>query len=148
MNSFGKDFRWMKVKNGRLHFALVNLHIQKNGTGNEIIEDYSAYKYSGDLIDVRKEGFNIWRTGLRIGLEFALLHSSDFWTIRINGVCGSYLDTNAAILGYTGILAFIKETNIVISNLQEVENFVFTSWNNSIGDKIPNFNELTFDKDD
>lgn len=138
------NFRWRTVKNGLLHFAIVNLYIQKNENGNEIIEDYSGYKYSSDLMDVRHEGFNTWKTGLRNGLEFALLHSSDFWTIRINGFCASYIDTNATILGYTGILAFIKETGIVISNLEEVENFVFTSWNDGIIDKIPNFNELTF----
>ncbi|MCP2029052.1 hypothetical protein L1276_004231 [Flavobacterium sp. HSC-32F16] len=141
------NFRWHKVKNGLLHFAIVNLHIQKNETGNEIIEDYSGYKYSSDLMDVRHEGFNTWKTGLRNGLEFALSHSSDFWTIKINGFCASYMDTNATILGYTGVLAFIKETNIVISNLEEVENFVFMSWNDGMINKIPNFNELTFTSD-
>lgn len=144
MNNFGQNFRWMKVKNGKLHFALVNLHVQKNETENEIIEDYSGYKYSSDLMDVSHKGFNVWKTGLRNGLEFALSCSSDFWTIKINELSGSHLDTNAVILGYTGILAFIKETDIIISNLQEVEDFVFTSWDNGIIDKIPNFNELTF----
>ena len=139
-----QNFRWQKVKNGLLHFAIVNLYIQKNEKGNEIIEDYSGYKYSSDLLDVRHEGFNTWKTGLRNGLEFALSHSSDFWTIRINGFCASHMDTNATILGYTGVLAFIKETDIVISNLQEVENFVFTSRNDGMIDKIPNFNELAF----
>ncbi|WP_163399804.1 hypothetical protein [Flavobacterium fluviatile] len=139
-----QNFRWQKVKNGLLHFAIVNLHIQKNEKRNEIIEDYSGYKYSSDLMDVRHEGFNTLKTGLRNGLEFALSHSSDFWTIRINGFCTSYIDTNATILGYTGILAFIKETNIIMSNLKEVENFVFTSRNDDLINKIPNFNELIF----
>jgi hypothetical protein len=138
------NFRWRTVKNGLLHFAIVNLHIEKNETENEIIEDYLGYKYSSDLMDVRHEGFNTWKTGLKNGLEFALSHSSDFWTIRINGFCASYMDTNATILGYTGILAFIKETNIVISNLKEIESFVFTSRNDGMIDKIPNFNELAF----
>ena len=40
MSYSGQDFRWMKIKNGRLHLAVVNLNIQKNGTGNEIIENY------------------------------------------------------------------------------------------------------------
>lgn len=139
---FGNDFRWMKVKNGKMHFAIVNLHIQKNKTRNEIIEDYSGYKYSSSLMDVSHEGFNIWREGLRKGLEFVLSYSSDFWTIK----SGSYLDTNATILGYTGILAFMNETDIVISEIEEVENFVFTSWDN-ITNKIPNFNELIFTND-
>ncbi|GGF02438.1 hypothetical protein [Flavobacterium limi] len=130
-----------------MYFALVNLHIQKNETGNEIIEDYSGYKYYTDLMDVRYQGFNVWKSGLRNGLEFALSHSSDFWTIRINGFCASYLHTSATVLGYTGILAFIEETDIVISNLQEVEDFVFTSWNNGIIGEIPDFNELTFTND-
>jgi hypothetical protein len=145
MENLDQFYRWMKVKNGRLYMAVVDLDIVKNEIGNEILENYSGYGYSDHSVDVGQEGWERWKEGLREGLQFALLHSSDFWTIKINGLSGKpFMDTNAAIIGYTGILAFIKQTNVVIDNLQEIENFVFTSWNNGIEDKIPDFKELIF----
>ncbi|MNU11925.1 hypothetical protein D3C72_2601630 [compost metagenome] len=56
------------------------------------------------------------------------------------------MDTNPTIVGYTGILAFIEQTNVVISNeiIQDIEEFVYSSWYNGNEKKIPDFNELIF----
>ncbi|MET0944892.1 MAG: hypothetical protein ABWY22_05760 [Flavobacterium sp.] len=143
----GREFRWMKIKNGRLHLAVVNLNIQKNGTGNKIIENYPEGKICNNSIDVGINGFEDWKIALKAGLKFAASFSQDFWTITINEVSGKpFMDTIPTIVGYTGILAFIEQANVVISNeiIQEIEEFVYSSWYNGNEKKIPDFNELIF----
>ncbi|KFF05589.1 hypothetical protein [Flavobacterium reichenbachii] len=109
MRKSDDDFRWMKVKNGRLHFAVVNLSIEKNEIGNEIIENYSGDGFSNNSIEIGTDGLEDWKLGLRKGLEFVLLNSSSFWTVTINGLEGKpFMDTNPTIVGYTGILALLK----------------------------------------
>ena len=56
------------------------------------------------------------------------------------------MDTNPAIVGYAGILAFMEQTNVAISNhiIQDIEEFVYSSWYNGNEKKIPDFNELIF----
>lgn len=147
MLSGDSGFRWMKVKNGRLHMAVVKLDIQKNNIGNEIIENYSGNGYSDLSIDVELEGMKTWKEGLIKGLEFALSLSTDFWTITINKLEGRpAMDANPTIIGYTGILCFLDKTNIVIDKdkLLKIEDFVFGSWGKN-ENKIPNFNELIFE---
>ena len=147
MGYSGQDFRWMKIKNGRLHLAVVNLNIQKNRIGNEIIENYSEMAFCNNSINVGINGFEGWKIALMAGLNFAASHSDDFWTITINSVSGKpFMDTNPTIVGYTGILAFIEQTNVIINKqiIQDVEDFVYSSWYNGNDEKIPDFNKLTF----
>lgn len=147
MRKSDDDFRWMKVKNGRLHFAVVNLSIEKNEIGNEIIENYSGDGFSNNSIEIGTDGLEDWKLGLRKGLEFVLLNSSSFWTVTINGLEGKpFMDTNPTIVGYTGILALLNQTTIVIDEevLQKLQDYVFRSWEGNNADKIPNFKELIF----
>jgi hypothetical protein len=147
MRNSEQDYRWMKYKSGKSYFAIVNLDIIKNETGNEIIENYSGNGYSNHSIDVGKEGMETWKKGLIKGLEFALLHSSDFWTITINKVEGKPVtDSNPAIIGYVGILSFSEQTRVEISAeiIDNLEDFVFHSWNGNNAEKIPNFDTRTF----
>lgn len=134
-------FRWMKVKNGRLHLAFVELDIQKNDFKNEIIEDYLINGF-----DNYSEAIKPWRKGLINGLKFALSESSDFWKIKINKLEGPYLDANPTIIGYTVILAFLEKAELVIDKerLEEIEHFVYESWGEN-AEKIPNFYELNFE---
>ncbi|MDX6188151.1 hypothetical protein SGQ83_02225 [Flavobacterium sp. Fl-318] len=142
-----EGFRWMKYKNGKSYFAIVNLDIKKNGIKNEIVENYSGTGFSNQGIDVGAEGMGTWKKGLRNGLEFIVSKSSCFWTITINGLYGKPVtDTNPAIIGYTGILAFLEEAKVVIDevDLEELERFVYHSWDNGNAEKIPNFEEKLF----
>ncbi|WP_264530688.1 hypothetical protein [Flavobacterium sp. N502540] len=56
------------------------------------------------------------------------------------------MDTNPTIIGYTCILAFIEQSNVLIDEqiIKEIEEFVYSSWYNGNEDKVPNFSELTF----
>lgn len=142
MKNQGLDYRWVKYKNGRPYFAIVNLSIEKDEIKNQIIENYSGIGYSDHSIDVRSEGMETWKKGLIAGLEFALSCSSDFWKIIINKVEGKPMtDTNPSIIGYTGILAFLEATEIIIDEqvLRQLEDFVYDSWEVNNAEKIPNF---------
>jgi hypothetical protein len=148
MRNSDLDYRWMKVKNGRLHLAVVNLNIRKNEIANEIIENYFGDGFSNNAIDIGETGWEDWKKGLKKGLEFAFLNSLDFWTIEINGLEGRpFMDTNPTIIGYTGILAFLKQTNILLDEevLQSLEDFVFRSWEGRNAEKMPDFSKLTFE---
>lgn len=141
------SFKWMKIKNGRLHLAVLSLDIQKNNVKNEIIENYSGNGYSDHSVDVGSEGMETWKKGLTKGLEFVLSNSLDYWTITINRLEGRpVMDTNPTIIGYTGILCVLDKTDIIIDQekLESIENLVYQSWGDN-QDKIPNFNELIFE---
>ncbi|WP_316633789.1 hypothetical protein [uncultured Flavobacterium sp.] len=149
MKSTDLDYRWMKVKNGRLHLAVVNLNIVKNEIENLIIENYPKEEFCDNSIEVGENGWEDWKKGLRKGLEFALSNSSDFWTITINGLSGKpFMDTNPTIVGYTGILAFVEMTNTPIDEeiLQQLEAYVFRSWEGDNAEKVPDFNNLMIEE--
>ncbi|MFB9076422.1 hypothetical protein ACFFLS_24415 [Flavobacterium procerum] len=135
-------FRWMKVKNSRLHFAAIELDVQKNNLKNEIVENYLINGY-----DNNSEGIKIWKLGLLKGLEFALSKSSDFWTITIKSLEAPVLDSNPTIIGYTALLAFSEKAKITVdsNDLDKVENFVYDSWKGNNAEKIPNFFKLIFE---
>jgi uncharacterized protein (DUF488 family) len=81
-------------------------------------------------------------------LEFILSKNVDFWEININGLEGKPItDTNPTIVGYTGILAFCEKTNFKLDKnlLEQIENFVYTSWDNGNAEKVPNFYKLSFE---
>jgi hypothetical protein len=143
-----EGFRWMNYREGRSYFAIVTLDIKKNEAKNEIIENYSGSGFSNQGIDVGVVGMETWKKGLLKGLEFALLYSSDFWKITINGLYGKPItDTNPTIIGYIGILAFLASTQVVIDedNLEKLENYVYESWDDGNSDKIPYFDKLIFE---
>ncbi|MFD2942039.1 hypothetical protein [Flavobacterium notoginsengisoli] len=142
MTNYDSAFRWMKVKNGRLHFASIELDIQKNDFENKIVDDYLVNGFKND-----SEGIKPWKKGLIRGLEFTLSKSSNFWTIVIKELQAPVLDSNPAIIGYTAILAFIEKTKIIIDedDLRKIELFVYESWKGSNADKVPNFNKLIFE---
>ncbi|KFF17555.1 hypothetical protein [Flavobacterium hydatis] len=148
MRNSDNDYRWLKYKNGKSYFAIVNLDIEKSEIKNEIIENYSGMGYSNHSIDVGSEGMESWKKGLIAGLEFALSFSSDFWKIVINKVEGKPMtDTNPTIIGYTGILAFLEATEIVIDKqlLQQLEEFVYDSWKENSDERKPNFSIRIFE---
>jgi hypothetical protein len=142
MKNQGLDYRWVKYKNGRPYFAIVNLSIEKDEIKNQIIENYSGIGYSNHSIDVGSEGMETWKKGLIAGLEFALSCSFEFWKITINAVVGKPItDTNPTIIGYTGILGFLEATEIIIDEqvLRQLEDFVYDSWEVNNVEKTPNF---------
>lgn len=144
-NNFG--YRFIKYKNGLSYFATVNLEIEKNDNRNQVIENYSGIGYSNHSVDVGKIGMEDWKKGLIKGLEFVLSYSPEFMKITVHQVSGKPItDTNPTIVGYTAILAVLEKVNISIDpeKLEQLENFVYKSWENGNDQKIPDFENLRF----
>ena len=141
------EYQFLKVKNGKFYFAFINLEIEISDFRNEIIENFSGVGYSNHSIDVGENGADNWKLGLRRGLEFALSLSDNFYKITVNKLEGKITDTNPTIIGFTGILAFCKQSNNNLSEqlLMQLESFVYSSWDEKNFEKIPNFKNLNFD---
>jgi len=141
------EYQFLKVKNGKFYFAFINMEIEISDFKNEIIENFSGDGYSNHSIDVGENGADNWKLGLRRGLEFALSLSDKFYKISVNKLEGKVTDTNPTIIGFTGILAFCKQSNNNLSEelLMQLESFVYSSWDEKNFEKIPNFKNLNFD---
>jgi hypothetical protein len=145
------DFRFLKVKNGKPFFAIVNLEVSRSDTGNEIVEEYlgEGWKSQGSLESVPMNGYEDWKKAVKNGLEFAFSKSNEKWKVIIKKVEGRIAtDTNPTIVGFATILAFCEQTNLELENdlKSEIENFTFKSWENKNDDKIPNFINLEYEK--
>ena len=140
------EYQFLKVKNGKFYFAFIYLEIEISDFRNEIIENFSGVGYSNHSIDVGENGADNWKLGLRQGLEFALSLSDNFYKITVNKLEGKITDTNPTIIGFTGILAFCKQSNNNLSEelLMKLESFVYSSWDEKNFEKIPNFKNLNF----
>ena len=128
------EYQFLKVKNGKYYFAFINLEIEISDFKNEIIENFSGNGYSNHSIDVGENGADNWKLGLRRGLEFALSLSDNFYKITVNKLEGKITDTNPTIIGFTGILAFCKQSNNNLREqlLMQLESFVYSSWDDKI----------------
>ena len=84
------DFKFLKVKNGKPFFAIINLEITKNESENEIIDEYTGvgWETQGNIESVPMKGYDTWKKAVRRGLEFVFLHSSQKWKVTIKKVEG------------------------------------------------------------
>lgn len=145
------DFRFLKVKNGKPFFAIVNLEVSRSNNGNKIVEEYlgEGWKIQGSLESVPMNGYEPWKKAVKNGLEFAFSKSNEKWEVKIKRLEGRIgTDTNPTIIGFATILAFCEQTNLKLDlDLKnEIENFTFKSWENKNDEKIPNFINLVYDK--
>ena len=144
------DFKFLKVKNGKPFYAIINLEIIKNENKNEIIEEYIRVVWAreGNIDSVPMKGFETWKKAIRNGLEFVFLHSNQKWKVTIKKVEGRvFIDTNPTIIGYTTILAFCQQTNLELDDVikNKLEDFTFKSWENQNDTKTPNFINLDYE---
>ena len=150
MNIYKQDFRFLKVKNGKPHFAIVNLEAEHILTPSEIIENYSGNGFTtqGNIESVPKNGYNDWKIAAKNGVAFVLNLSNKNWRVSINSIEGRIAtDTNPTIIGYAIILALCNLIHVQIDNnmKNKLDDFVFQSWDNDNDLKIPNFETLEYD---
>jgi len=140
------DYKFLKVNKGKYYFAVINLKIERSEFSNEIIESFSGDGYSNHSIDVGEKGFEIWKSGLKRGLEYALSLTDKFYKITVTKIEGKITDTNPTIIAFSGILDFCNQTNISLDRnlLEQFENFVYCSWDENNFEKLPSFINLTF----
>ena len=60
------DFKFLKVKNGKPFFAIINLEITKNESENEIIDEYTGvgWETQGNIESVPMKGYDTWKKQL------------------------------------------------------------------------------------
>ena len=151
MNENSLDFRFLKVKNGKPFFAIINLEITPNKHKNEIIEEYcgEGWKRQGEIESITLNGYEPWKKAVKSALEFAFTKSNENWNVKIKKVEGRIgTDTNPTIVGFATILAFFEKTNLKLETeeINEIENFTFKSWENGNDERIPNFTNLKYEK--
>ncbi len=143
-------YKWIKVRNGITLVGMVDLDIQKNESGeNIIIENYSGdgFTSQGDIESVLEIGYDSWKMGAKNGLEYGFSLVEGHWTVIIKKIEGLSTDTNPTIIGYTALLAFLNGCEYKINSMETecLEKFVVESCKSTDKEEIPNFFELKFE---
>jgi hypothetical protein len=144
------SYRWKKFKNGRGNVAIVNIDVEKiSSDKSEIIEKYSGQGFTGQghIESIPMTGMDAFKLAARHGLEYGFSFTKDNWRVTINEIqCRPILDSNPTVIGYTIFRAFCHKADIHIddSKIEELENFLLTTWTNPYKDLIPNFFTRTF----
>lgn len=140
-----------KVKNRLHHFGKVSLKIELTETNMlEIEENFSDKNIpnfsQGQIISIPKKGFEIWKEGIRKGIEYAYLkiNKKNGLKVIIEKAEGLVTDTNPTILGFSACRAILEKLPNSESQyeLEQLEKLVFSSWDYEY-DAIPNFIEKT-----
>jgi len=143
------DFIFQKIRNGKPHFAIINLDVEQAEFENEITENYSGegFRSQGYIESVPYKGYDEWKIAAKNGISFVLELTNQKWRITINSIEGRIgTDTNPTIVGHAAILALANLIDLEIDdNLKkDLEDFVFQSWDNDNWNEIPNFKSLSY----
>lgn len=136
------------VKNGKPFFGEVILEIEllPHSDKHDVVEKYNAKGFQGQgyLESIPQNGYDSWKKGVRIGVEYALRMIDDNRSFRVTILESNGLttDTNPIILAYVSSRAILKELKNKESkaDLAKIEEIVFNSWNYEYG------NQIDFDK--
>lgn len=144
-----KIYKWFKVNNSDSFSATIELKMTRNlASQNRIVESYKGlgFKGQGIIIEVSNTGFDLWKLGAKIGLEYAFSIVNDFWEVEVLNLEGLVTDTNPTIIGYTAIRAFFDGISheLAIDKIEQLETLVFRSWDDKNSDCLPDFHALKF----
>lgn len=152
MTTITSEYTINKVKNRRTYFGMVSLTVELTQTGKlEIEEQFSEKQLSsfsqGQIIAIPKQGFDSWKAGIHKGIEYAYskIEHKKGVKIIIDSAQGLPTDTNPTIIGMAACKAILEKLPNSVSQheLEQLEAFVFSSWNYEPIDSIPDFAEKT-----
>ncbi len=138
-----------RTKNGLLYFGKVGLTLQLTENKKlEIHENYNEKELSnfsqGHLISLPKKGFELWKQGIKAGIECAYEKLNHQYGLKviIENAEGLITDTNPTIIGFSAYNAILEKLpNSESKNeREELEKLVFSSWNYS-HESIPDFKQ-------
>ena len=143
------DFKWQKLRNGKLYTARVNIDVRPGFlTRNEIIENLTGegFRSQGVAECVPLNGYDSWKAGAKRGLDYGFTLVDKNWRVVLNSIEGFSTDTNPTVVGYVTLLAFLDQIQFRLDNEQSarLENFVFESWNKP-EESIPDFIHLRWE---
>ena len=144
-------YKWFKVKNGVPFGAAIGLKVRPNFQFKNTIIDAcqgQGFKGQGMIIQVPEIGFESWKQGAKIGLEYCFSMVNDFWTVELVTIEGLVSDSNPTIIGYVAIRAFFDSIGQELDNdkIEQLEAVVFKSWERQHLDHLPDFYEMEFFK--
>jgi hypothetical protein len=122
-----------RIRNGLLHFAEVELHLESPSVvpGIEFHCAGEGWIRQGQIEDVPSTGYDDWKAGARIGVEFALsVVAAPPTRVLIDRISGLTTDTNPTIVGGAAALAVWKALAFSPPPdvLERLETVVFASW--------------------
>jgi hypothetical protein len=144
MTNINQFYKWGMQKNGKGYVAQVSISVGANHQcENKIIENYYEMSTYGQYNNYTLP--EPWKIGARHGLEFAFSLIDTYWTVHIHKIDGIITDTNAAIVAYTILSAFLEKIDYTLEprKLDELEALVFSSKKESFKECIPNFFDMT-----
>lgn len=150
MKDESDSFRWKIFKNGIGSVAIVNIEVLPNQLGRNEIEEYytgGGFIGQGYIEEIPATGYDSWKLAARNALGYAFSLSVTHWTVRIHKIEGrSFTDTNATVVGYTVLLAFLDKIGIQLDREQTdiFEDFVLKSWVKPYRELIPDFFTVTY----
>jgi hypothetical protein len=135
--------RFAQYKNGKPHFAKCEVEINFSSEVSTVVVDCSGHGFysQGYIESVPAIGYEHWKQGAKIGIEFALLTAQAVnCHVTITKIEGLTTDTNPTIVGLAAILAIWQalEFNPSREMIERLENQVFESWNKPY-DELPMF---------
>jgi hypothetical protein len=144
-------YKWIKVKNGVPFGAAIELKITRSlNNTNTIVEAYKGRGFQGQgiIIQVPNTGFDDWKLGAKIGLEYAFSMVNGSWEVEVLAIEGLITDTNPTVIGYVAIRAFFDGAGQELDSdkIEQLEVFVFKSWDSRNLDCLPDFLNLNFIK--
>jgi hypothetical protein len=135
--------RFARYKNGKPHFAVCEVGIDFSPEVSTVVVDCNGRGFysQGYIESVPAKGYEHWKQGAKIGIEFALLTAQAVnCHVTITRIEGLTTDTNPTIVGFAAILAVWQalEFNPSREMIEKLENQVFESWNKPY-DELPMF---------
>lgn len=122
-----------RIRSGLLHFAEVALRLESpsSAPGIEFHCSGEGWIRQGRIEDAPSTGYDDWKAGARIGVEFALsVMSSPPTRVLIDRISGLVTDTNPTIVGGAAALAVWEALAFSPppDTLERLEAVVFASW--------------------
>jgi len=146
-------YKLRTVKNGKPFYGevILKMGLLSNSIEHELIEEYrgKGFQSQGYIESIPQKGYDSWKEGVRIGVDYALSMVSDNrkFKITILEANGLTTDTNPIILAFVASRAILNEVKNKESEveLKKIEEIVFSSWNYGLGSQM-NFENFTVEK--
>jgi hypothetical protein len=135
--------RFARYKNRKPYFAECEVTVEYPSATPDIVFDCNGYGFTGQgyIESVSEKGYDDWKAGAKVGVEFALLIAkATHCRAVITRIEGMATETNPTIIGFTAAIATWKALEFAPSEelIARLEDQVFESWSKS-HDEVPIF---------
>ncbi len=137
--------RFLRVSDQLPHCAIVELDVDTNAGGTHIADHCTGdgWVAQGYLENASAKGYDDWKAGARVGVEFALQVANVTANVVIRRITGMLTDTNPSIVAAAAANAIWDAVEFSPSSeaIACMESVVFQSWPRD-HDYVPTVAEL------